>query len=631
VLGVMPASFEFYPRQTELWSLMTPVTDTVLARNPDRYLVGVFGRLRPGVSRAAAQRELRAIQVSGSDQTPFRRAFTPTVFDLQEEFTWLAGRNLQRTLIILLGAVGLVLLVVCVNIASLSFGRAAARGREFAVRIAIGAGQWRLIRQLITESGVLACCGAIVGLGIAFAGIAYVNSGKAMELPPGGAARLDIVALSATIAMAVFATIVVGVAPALRATRLNTADALKSSSRGASGDRRSGRVAYGLVISQVGASMTLLVAAALLLQSLARFGNAPLGYSPTNLLTMRINVASRDTLQVKRAFADALARVQSTGGVTDAAWASAIPLEGRGSIEAVVVEGGTASSRDSIPDVGEQVVSTTYFGLMRVPITAGRGFNGTDDHDTPPVAVVNRAFVDRFIGAATAIGRRIKFGGANEPWLTIVGVVGNEERTTVTQEMSWVSPPMVFRPMAQTPAPRSMILVVRGGAEHASAEPIQRAVMSASHDMIITDVATMRELLDRFLSSPRTRAQAVTALALLALTLAVVGLYGVLSQLVAHRTREIGIRVALGAQAEQVIWIVVARAIALTAVGVGVGAVLAVPAVWEMRALLYGVDAFDPRTLAATAGTLIATAIVASFKPARRAAMVDPAIALRSE
>jgi predicted permease len=632
VVGVMPASFEFYPRQTELWLLMNPAADTVLARHPDRYLVGVFGRLRHGVSSDQAERELRAIQTSGSDQTPFRRAFTPTVFDLQHEFTWLAGRNLRTTLVIMLGAVSIVLLVVCINISNLSLGRAASREREFAVRIAIGSGRWRLSRQLLTEAALLAGLGSIVGLVIALGGMSYIDSGRAIELPPGATVHLDGTALIATIAMAVFATIVVGLVPALHATRTNTSRALTSSSRSASGDRRSGRVANALVVSQVSLSVMLLVAAGLLFESLTRLGNAPLGYTPENVLTMRVNIATRDTMEAKRVFTDALERVHAIPGVAGAAWTSVVPVEGRGSVESIVVEGRAPSARDSIPDVGEQTVSESYFRLMSIPLLAGRGLTGADVETAPPVAIVNRAFVDRYVGDAGAIGRRIKFGGASESWLTIVGVVGNERRATVSQEMGWSTPPMVFRPMRQVKSSRTMLLVVRWALGSTTiADAAERAILSVSRGAIITDVATMHELLDRFLASPRTRAESVAALALLAFLLAVIGLYGMLSQLVVYRTREIGIRVALGARPEQVVASVVRRGVVLAVVGVLAGCVLAVPATKGMSALLYGVTTFDPATLVTVGIVMLATAVIASVIPARRAAAVDPVIALRAE
>jgi predicted permease len=632
VIGVMPASFQFYPRNTDMWSLMTPATDTMLARHPDRYLVGLFGRLRRGVSAERAQRELRAIQASGADQTAFRRAFSPTVFDLQQEFAWLAGRNLRTTIVVLLGAVALVLIVVCVNIANLTLGRLATREREFAVRVALGSGRWRLARQLVTESALLACCGSIFGVAIAIGGMAYINSGKTIELPPGAAARLDLTGAIVTIAVTVFATMVIGLAPAVRATRVNTANALKSSGWSASGDRRSGRMAGVLVVCQVSVSVILLVGAALLVESVTGLANAPLGYSSENMLTVHVDVASRDTMEVKRAFDDALERVRAVPGVGGAAWTSVIPLEGRGDVESIVVEGHTVTARDSVPDVGAETISDSYFRVLEIPLLQGRTFASTDDASGPPSAIVNRAFVDRFLGGGEAIGQRIKFGGPREPWLTIVGVVGNERRTTVTQEMSWVSPPMVFRPMRQAGVPRSMILLVRAASSGSvNADAVQRAVRSASADAVITDVATMRELLDRVLSSPRTRAESVAALALLAFTLAVIGLYGLLSQLVTNRTREIGIRVALGAQVEQVVVSVVGRGVLLAAVGVTLGCVAAVPAAASMRALLYGVTTFDIRSIATAAAAMIVTAVLASALPARRASAVDPVIALRSE
>lgn len=632
VLGVMPSSFEFYPRYTDLWSLMTPVTDTVLARHPDHYLVGVFARLRRGVSIADGQRELRAIHATGPEQSAFARAFTPTVFDLREEFSWLAGRNLHTTLVVLLGAVALVLVVVCVNIASLSLGRATARGREFAVRVAIGCGRWRLVRQLLIESSLLAGGGGLLGLAIASGGIRYVNGGSAIELPPGATARLDAIVLSATIAMTLFATLVVGILPAMRATRIDVASALKAASRGAADDRRSGQMGDALVLGQVSLSTMLLIAAGLLMQSLARLGSAPLGYTPDNLLTMRVHVASADTVGLGRTFADALERVRSISSVADAAWTSVVPVEGRGSVESIVVEGQPRSARDSIPDVGEQSISDEYFRVMQVPVLAGRSFTATDVATAPPVAIVNRAFVDRYAAGGDAIGRRIRFGGPNEPWLTVVGVAGNERRATVTEEMSWVSPPMVFRPMTQLSAPRTMLLVMRGRVSASSvAREAQRAVLSTSPDAVITDIASMHQLLERFLASPRTRAQALGALALLTLALAVIGLYGLLSQLVLSRTREIGIRVAMGALTREVVWLVIRRGILLGAAGVVLGGVLAFPAVRGMRALLYDVTTFDTTTVAIAALAMIGTAVIASAIPARRAAAVDPVIALRSD
>lgn len=632
IVGVMPASFEFYPRATELWSLMTPVADTMLARHAEHYLVGVFARLRRGVTASAAQHELRDIQASTTDATPFHRDFVPTVFDLQKEFTWLAGRNLRTTLAILLGAVGLVLLVVCVNVANLSLGRAVTRGQEFAVRVAIGAGRWRLIRQLLAESATIACLGAVVGLGVAVAALRYVNAGKAMELPPGGTARLDLVALTATMGMTLVATIVVGIVPALRATRVNTADALKSTSGKASGGRHSSMLANALVVCQVSVSVTLLVGAALLLQSLERFGSAPLGYSPDHLLTAHVSIASSDTLAIKRAFGDALARVLATPRVVNAAWTSVVPVAGRGDIQSVVVERGAAARTDSLPDVGVQEVNATYFSVMRVPLVAGRDFGVSDDPAAPPVALVNRAFVDRYIAGANAVGRRIRVGDSSEPWITIVGVVGNEQRTMVTREMSWVSLPMVFRPLTQSRVARSMTLVVRASADDPTlVQHVRGAVTSATPDAIVSDVATMHELLDRFLASPRARAEALAALALLGLTLAVIGLYGLLSQLVAHRTREIGIRVALGARASQVIALIVGRGAALTATGVALGCGLAIPATQTMHSLLYGVTTLDPLTFVVVGSAMIATAVIASLVPARRAARIDPMIALRSD
>jgi len=309
-----------------------------------------------------------------------------------------------------------------------------------------------------------------------------------------------------------------------------------------------------------------------------------------------------------------------------------VPVEGRGSMESIVVEGRPGSARDSIPDVGAQTVSEMYFRVMRIPLLEGRRLTRGDDEVAAPVAIVNRAFVDRYVGNANAVGRRIRFGGADQAWLTIVGVVGNEQRATVTQEMGWVTPPMVFRPMRQVEAPRAMRLLVRGAlGSEVRADEIRRAVVSASREAMITDVTTMRELLDHVLASPRTRAESVAALALLAVTLAVIGLYGMLSQLVVYRTREIGIRVALGARAEQVMASVVRRGVLLAAVGVMLGCVLSLPAIKAMRVLLYGVTAFDPMTMAAVGGAMILTAIIASALPARRAAAVDPVIALRAE
>jgi putative ABC transport system permease protein len=630
IVGVMPASFEFYPRATELWTLISPLTDTTLARHASDYIVGVFARLRPGVTRESAQRELRAIQQRSPGPTSLERDFVPTVYDLQVEFTWLAGRNLHTTLIVLLVAVGLVLVVACLNVAHLLIGRAAVREREFAVRVALGSGHARLTRQLLAESGLLAAGGVTLGLAIAVFATRYIDSASFVELPPGAEAHLDLTVIAALATMGTIATLIVGALPAWRIAGLSTADALKASGRATA---RRGWLPVTLVVSEVTLSVTLLVAAGLLIRSLQQLRATPLGYNGHGLLSMRVALPTDDSTRLRRFQTDVIERARTVPGVAGDALASRLPIEGSGEVYSVGVSG-----RDDLTDAtsgaGLAIVSPSYFDIMGVPLITGRGLDATDRPGSAPVAVVNRAFVRRYLAAADPIGQRIRLGADTiaVPWLTIVGIVGDEQRSTVTREMGWISAPMVFRAVAQVPPAASMQLIVRSIENpSALASGVSAALRAADGDVIVSDVAPMSVLLDRFLLSPRTRAQLLTWLAALAFTLSVVGLYGLLSQLVVQRTREIGIRVALGAPRAEVVAMIVRRAMMLTASGVALGWLLALVAGRAMRALLYGIEPFDPTMLVVGSVVFVATSAAASVIPARRAVALDPVVALRTE
>jgi putative ABC transport system permease protein len=623
VLGVMPASFAFYPPPAQLWILITPDRPEL-----DKLPVVMFGRLKPGFTPAQAQAELSGIHAA-AHLDDVGRDFGPAVNFLRDELTWLAGRNVRTTLWILLGAVTLVLSIACVNVANLLLGRSVVRARELAVRAALGGGRARLFRQLLTEGLVLAALGGAGGVWIAFVALRYFRAVNPVELPVGTEISINGAVLAFTLLLSGVTALLFGAAPAWKASRADLNIALKSGGRGTVRGAGLGRV---MVAAEMALSVVLLAGAGLLMESVLRMGSADLGYPANGLVSARVVLPEgpyRDADARLRFYRKLQQNVAALPGVEAAALTSVLPPRSAGTNTLQVF--GKLKPAESLRHDAIQVwIDPEYFPTLGTRIIAGRGFDSHDGKDGA-VAIVDAALAREYFPDGNPVGARIQIAGEKSPWLTVVGVTKTEKRTTVYQEMQWVDQSTVFRPLTQGLS-GDVTLVARVSREGV---PIGGAIRKAAADIdsgvAIGELRTMRQELGGYLAYPRFRAVVFGGFAAFALLLAVVGLHGVLGQLVSRRTQEIGVRMALGARPADVAYLVARQGGVPVVAGLvaGIGCVLVLGRV--LASVLYGVKAEDAVTLACVCGVLGAAAGVAMAAPARRAVRIDPVVALREE
>jgi putative ABC transport system permease protein len=632
IAGVMPKDFSFYPKQTELWSLITP--NSKFVQKPWDMPIGVFGLVKPGVSRATAEAELASIQKRVISEEPGLAAMKlePNVLDLQWELTWLTGRNLRRGLVILFTVVIFVLLIACVNVANLLLGRAAERQKELSLRAAIGAGRSRLIRQLLTESALLSLGGSAVGTLLAIVGVRYVGVNEATQLPPGNPVSVNWEVLVFTIVLTILTSLLFGLVPAWKASRINLNESLKQSSPATLRGATSQRTSRTLVIVEMALSLVVLVAAGLLIESMIRLGNAPLGYVRDHLLTagIRLPASSYPKTEDWMRYWDRLElKLSSLPGVQAVAFGPSLNyLPGT---SPVTIEGRADSLRTASAGDPESV-GIRYCQVMGIPLLEGREFTETDRADSTPVAIVNEAFAKEFYPQGSAVGQRIKPGtaDANAPWLTIVGVVGNVSRPTLY--MGYAQETSIYRPLRQDAAGGELAVFVRtAGDSRARESDLVRAFAEVDRNVPVPIFQTVDESLSTFMAEPKFRAELFAVFAGLALVLASVGIYGVLSQLVAQRTHEIGIRIALGASYQDVLRLVLGEGVKLIVAGIVVGGTAALIFTRLLSSMLYGVGTTDPLTFASVSLLLTAVALLACYIPARRAMRINPLTSLRGE
>lgn len=634
IVGVMSKDFSFYPRQTELWTLITPYSG--FTEKPWNAPILAFGVLKPGMSRYAAQSELAAIQNRIITENPRVAAMKlePALEDLQSEFTWLTGPNLRRGLIILFGVVGFVLLIACMNVANLLLGRAAVRQKELAVRAALGATRSRLIRQLLTENAVLSLSGTGLGILFAIVCVRYITAKEAMQLPPGNPISVNWAVLGFTLILAVLAGVLFGMVPAWKSTRLDQNEIIKQSTP-ASSHMASGRwTSSNLVVIEVALSLLVLVGAGLLIQSLIKLGTAPLGYARDRLLMAELHLplTSYTKPEARISFWNNLEqKLDSLPGIQGAAIAP--PLSFERSMSSVTIEG-TSSSSQVVSASDPEPVSNGYFQVTGIPLLQGREFSDLDQGESMQVAIVNEAFARGFFLKGTALGQRIKLGkpDSDEPWITIVGVVGNVSRPTLFEGYS--QRPSVYRPLLQASAGSLSMLslfVRTKGNPRAVESEVGQAVVAIDNSVPLPTVQTVDEALSWFTSEPRLRAELFGAFSVLALLLAAVGIYGVLSQRVSQRTQEIGIRVALGARKSNLTMLIIGEGFKLTLIGIVIGIVGSFALARFLSSMLYGIGAGDPLTLLSVSVLLASVALIACYIPARRAMRMDPVSALRCQ
>ncbi|HLJ78036.1 MAG TPA: ABC transporter permease [Acidobacteriaceae bacterium] len=635
VVGVMPRSFSFYPTATDAWMLITP--SSAFATQPWHSITGIFGLLKPGVTRAAAEAELAAIEERILPEAPkadtFLRDWRPDVIPLHDNFTWLTGRNLRRGLWLLLGASGVILLLACANLGSLLQGRNMGRSRELAVRLALGAGRGRLAGQLMTESLLLATGGAVAGVALAAALLRWFVAVSPIPLPPGAVLAVDWRVLLFAAAAGMLCLMLFGLAPARHASGTDPNAALKTG--GAAGVTRAAlRNMQALVVVQVALSMMLVASAGLLAKSLWNLVATNVGYRTEHVFSAEIYRPKKryaDTGDVSRLAAQLMPDLSSLPQAESVAFASGyLPM---GGARPLALEGRHAPEHDQ-PTAIEQDVGATYFATLGIPVLRGRGFDDRDQEKTQAVAMINEALAKRYFAGTDPIGHAIQLGSDGDAaprWLKIVGITADVKTTTVFQEMGYVENPVVYRPLTQV-APQGLALLVatRGRASNLAGD-VQQRLAAHDRDLELTDIDGLSALRADGLSQPRFRTVAFEGFATLALALALVGLYGVLAQMVLRQRREIGIRMALGANRSLILCAVLGQASMIAAIGVVCGTCGAAAAARLLRGLLYGIRAEGALEFACAAGAMLVVAAITAWIPARRAASADPAEVLRAE
>jgi predicted permease len=638
VLGIMPPGFEFYPRQALFWVLLTP-GDVARRASAKAHSMGAVGRLRRRASPAEAEAELAALRAALERSDPDEITHAGVlVRGLQEEFTWLAGRGLRSGLLMLLGAVGLVLLIACANVATLLIGRGLERRREIAVRAALGAGRGRLIRQILTENLLLAVLGAAVGVALAYGGLRYSREVQAVELPVDTSVSLSWRVLSFAVALSALTAVLSGLLPALQASRFQLNDLLKEGGRGASPGRASQRAHSLLAVFEVALSVTLLAGAALLIESLLRLRAEPKGYRIEGLLTARFELdkAAYPDLADRLLFCDRLS--QSLAGIP----ALQAVLRSGGPRRVEIAGGQLPAGETGM--AARHLIGPDYFQVTGIPLPAGRDFTPQDTERSEPVAIVDREFARRYFASQNPVGRHLRFAeaGPASPWRTIVGEAGDIKETNVFDEMRWKVQPHVYLPLRQGGPEdgRQWTLMVRAGPRWLGPDdhPLDALVLSLRHaftrldpNLPVSEVTSMRRFLDdQAYSKPRFRAVLLGAFAVLASLMAGLGLYGVLAQLVAQRSHEVGVRMALGATAGDVVRLVVRRSLLLTGLGTVAGLAGAAAGIRLLRAFLL-TGGSRPLVMLGVSLSMPAIALIAGLVPAWRAARIDPATALREE
>ncbi len=632
VVGVMPDEFDFPLNACEVWAPLA--FDAEDAQDRGNHYLQVVGLLRPGVSVAQADAEVRAVAERARtlypDSNGGRTAFAESLTD---SFT----RGSKPYIIVLLGAVGFVLLIACANVANLLLVRASSRQRELAVRTALGASRWRLIRQLLTESLLLALIGGMAGLLFSVWGIDFIAKGMpptfTKYIPGWKHMGIDATVLGFTLAASVLTGIVFGIVPALQATRTNLNESLKEGGqKGASGGARRNLMRSMLVVSEVALSLVLLAGAGLMVRSFYEMLKADLGLKPEGVLTVEMSLpraAYPEKAQNVSFYEQLISRVRALPGVASAAAINNVPMSRDGNLSSTFyVDGRPAPPPDRRPYANFNVVTPGYFETAGTRILRGRGIDESDDARARPVVVVNEALARHMFPGEDPLGRRLVVSEEGPPW-EIVGVSADVKNEDLEQEAEWE----FYRPHKQEPW-YTMALVVRAGEGQTATglAPLVRGEVKALDAALpVYNVRTMADVVDEAVSPKRLTMFLLAFFALGALLLAAVGLYAVMSYAVAQRRHEIGIRLALGAQGRDILRLVLSQGVVLTLIGLALGLAGALAVTRVMASILYGVSATDPLVFGGVAFVLAAAALLACYVPARRATKVDPMIALRYE
>jgi putative ABC transport system permease protein len=638
VVGVMPGDFRFPSAKTQVWvPLHNDPRDTISYWAGD--FMPVIGRLRPGSTIEKARAEVRMFQSRVFELFPWHMPDSwnadVSVIALQQGMV----SDVRGRLFLLLGAVGLILLIACVNVANLALSRAATREKEIAIRTAMGAERGRLVRQLLTENVLLALIGGILGVLLATQGLRLLKAALPADMPRLADAHIDWRVLVFSGGLALFTGFLFGLAPALQSSRAAIAGSLNSASRGAT-HSVSQRLRSGLAIAEVAFAVLLVTAAGLLIRSFWALSHVDPGFRAERVLTARVTPNEEFCSEPERCisfYRELLSRMRAVPGVSSAAIINTLPLGGRVAKRSLEIEGQPITAGEVMPLMWMDVVTADYFGVMKIPVAAGRGFTSADSSGRAGVAMVTAATAKRFWLGQNPIGSHVRLNGQTE-WRTVVGVVPDVRAYDLQKDVPGWMDGTIYVPYSATATleggrvPSEMTITLQTSLEDGQVQNLlRRTIAGLNPEVPASEVTPMQTMVSRSVSTPASTTFLFVAFALLALVLGMIGIYGVLSYLVSRRTREIGIRLALGAQRSDVLWLVMKDGAKFSVAGITVGLAVSFAVTRVLASELYGVTPADPLTFGAVATVMTVVTLLACYVPTHRATRVDPLIALRHE
>jgi putative ABC transport system permease protein len=639
VIGIMPASFEFplplfnvqgnqFAERADIWKPIAFTEDELKSRGSRSY--GMIGRLRGGVKAPRAQAELNTITANWTrqftDNYSDGTGFGARVYGLQEQIVG----GMRPALLILMGAVALVLLIACANLTTMLLARAGSREREMAIRVALGAGPMRLLRFLLVESVLLSVLGGIAGIVAAIWGLDVLSAIGAKTVPRLREVNLDTPVLVLTFVISVVTGILFGIAPALASAKPELTEALKEGGRGTSSGVRRNQLRNTLVVAEISLALVLLIGSGLLMKSFIHLQNVDPGFNPKNVLTAELSLPLLKYPRGKPVidfYAEVQRRVRTIAGVESVGMTSILPLSGSNSDNSFHIEGRPEKQTKVYPDEELRVTTPDYFRVLQTSLIKGRFFTDADTTDAPAVVIVNQTMARKYWPGEDAIGKRINFDDSDPQkikWFTVVGVV-----TDIHHSGLDVDPKPEYYLTHPQRGYRGMILAVRSAQDPRSLiATLRHEIQAIDPDQPVANIRTLEAVASESIAPRRMSVVLLGAFAGIALLLAGVGIYGVISYLVVQRTHEIGVRMALGASRADVLRLVVGHALKLVGMGTVIGLVLALLSTRALSALLYSVGAFDATTFVFVTIALAAVALLASYIPAHRATRADPMIAL---
>jgi len=629
VAGIVPAYFHpsVPDAAAQLWVPLRQdgVFSDMRSRRGGHYL-SALGRLKPGVTAPQAQNEMAVLQQRLAQQYPNEnKGWGIRIVSLQTD---MAG-NVRTALLVLLGAVGFVFLIACTNVASLQLARAASRRKEIAIRVALGAGRQRLLRQFLTESVLLSVIGGAVGLLLALEALKGLIAWLPADLPRVSEIHVDARVLFFGLALSVLSGVIFGLAPAWHGTESRLAEALEGA-RGAGEGRTSHRMRNIFVIAETALAIVLLVGAGLLIRSFVRLQQVDVGFNPAQLLTAQIGLPRAQYAKPEQwisFYKQALERMNTLPGAQEAAVAVPLPLSDSYINLAFEIEGRPPREKSDSPTADLVAISPNYFHVMQVPLMHGREFSDADSESGPKVCVISASLAQQLFPNESALGQRILIGYPTSSSRKIVGIVGDVKDSDLSARQS----AQIYVPFVQNPFWAADIAVRAHGNPSSLSGALREQIRAIDSALPVSEVRPMMEAIESSVAQPRFRTTLLSLFGAAALLLAAIGIYGVLAYTVAQQTREIGIRMALGANPGRALRLVLGRGLRLAGAGTVIGVLAARMLTQLLNSLLFGISATDPLTFAAVAGLLLGVALVACYVPARRAMRVDPMVALRYE